>query len=209
MRAAAGPGRAATVLGAATVVFLAVAAFTPISSWLHARLREPGPAAVDADAIVVLGSGVMPEGELSDHSLRRLVEGVRLQRRGVAPLLVVLGPSYGGETEAGLRARLAGDLGVAATAIVVEPEGRTTAEEAVRVAALLRARRLRRVALVTGVHHLPRARRAFAATGLEVVAVPVSERSGRPRRPGDRLALVWVLAQEAAARLLYRAAGAF
>lgn len=204
------PSRAATLAGALALASLAVAAFTPFSSWLHGRLAEPAPPPAGAEAVVVLGSGVMPEGALGDHSLRRLVEGIRLQRTGAAPLLVVLGPPYGGgESEAALRARLAGELGLPASVILVEPHGRTTRDEARRVASLLRGRGLRRVALVTGVQHMPRARRVFAAAGLAVVPAPVVERSARPTRPEERLALAWVLAQEAVARLVYRAAGAF
>jgi uncharacterized SAM-binding protein YcdF (DUF218 family) len=202
--------RPATALGLATLGTAALLAFTPAVGALHAALTEPAAENPRADAVVVLGAGLQPDGDLGDHSLRRTVHGIRLLRRGAAPLIVLLGPPHdAGIAEADARAALAADLGVPAAAVEVERAAYTTREEAARVKARLFARGLRRIVLVTGAHHMPRARRAFEAAGLEVVAGVASERSSRPRRPEDRLVLAWVLLQEAAARAYYRLAGAF
>ena len=165
----------------------------------------PPEASERADAIVVLGSGVMPEGELDDTSLRRTVHGVRLFHRGLAPHLVLLGPARDGVVEAEVRARYAADLGVPADALVVERGGLSTREEAALVAARLQPAS---ILLVTGLHHVPRARAVFERAGIRVHAAPVLEQSALSDRPQARLALVRALVQEWVARGYYRATGA-
>ena len=148
----------------------------------------------------------MPEGELTDNSLRRTIHGIRLFRQGLAPRIVLFGPEYDGAVEAEARARYAADLGVPAAALVVEPFGESTQDEARRTLA-----RFGRgsVILVTGLHHMPRARRVFEREGMTVAAAPVLEESLRPQRPQARLALARAAVQEAVARAYYRVAGAF
>jgi uncharacterized SAM-binding protein YcdF (DUF218 family) len=193
-------------VGTAGLLVLAVFAFTPLAAALHDGVGGEG-ALPHADAIVVLGSGVMPEGELTDNSLRRTIEGIRLFRRGLAPRLVLLGPEHLGAVEAEVRARYAADLGVPAGAIVVEAGGESTRDEARLVRARLGAGQA--ILLVTGVHHVARARAVFEREGLIVSAAPVLEESLRPQRPQARLELARAMAQEALARAYYRLAGAF
>jgi uncharacterized SAM-binding protein YcdF (DUF218 family) len=184
---------------------LALFAFTPLAAALHRAL--PTPALSRADAIVVLGSGVMPEGELTDNSLRRTIHGIRLFRQGLAPRLVLLGPEYEGAVEAEVRARYAADLGVPADALVVEPGGKSTADEARLARARLGAQGRPAVILVTGLHHMPRARSVFEGAGMAVAAAPVLEESLRPQRPQARLGLARAVVQEAVARAYYRITG--
>ena len=187
----------------AVLAAAALAAFTPVTASLARRM--PPETSQKADAIVVLGSGVMPEGELEDNSLRRTVHGVRLFRRGLAPHLVLLGPARDGVVEAEVRARYAADLGVPPDALVVERGGLSTREEASLI-----ARRLQpsSILLVTGLHHLPRARAVFERAGIRVHAAPVLEQSALSERPQARLALVRAMAQEWLARAYYRLSGA-
>ena len=199
--------RGARIAGAAGLGLLALLAFTPLAERLQGGLSSP-EALPHADVIVVLGSGVMPEGELTDNSLRRTVHGIRLHRRGLAPRLLLLGGEYHGAVEAEVRARYARDLGVPEEALLVEPQGRSTWDEAQRVRARLAGPRAS-VILVTGLHHMSRARQVFERAGLSVAAAPVIEESLHPRRPQARLALARAMAQEALARAYYRAAGAF
>ncbi len=198
----------ARAIGAAGMAAFALLAFTPLAGTLHDGIAT-ADALPRADAIVVLGSGVMPEGELTDNSLRRTVHGIRLFRQGRAPRLVLLGPEYHGAVEAQVRARYAADLGVPAGALVVEPGGLSTRDEARRVLARLGGRRGQSVILVTGLHHMARARQVFEREGMVVAAAPVLEESLRPERPQARLALARAVAQEAVARAYYRMAGAF
>jgi hypothetical protein len=57
---------AARIAGAAGFATVALLAVTPQASSLHRGL-EATPQLPPADANVVLGSGVMPEGELNDN----------------------------------------------------------------------------------------------------------------------------------------------
>jgi len=196
----------ARVVGGGALLLVALVAFTPIAETLHGGV-EP-PALSPADAIVVLGSGVMPEGELTDNSLRRTVHGIRLFRQGLAPRIVLLGPAYHGAVEAEVRARYAADLGVPVAAVLVEPEGISTRDEAERVLARLGGRRGPSIILVTGLQHMARARRVFEREGMTVAAAPVLEDSLRPQKPQARLALARAIVQEAIARAYYRMAGA-
>lgn len=198
---------AARAIGAAGLSAFALLAFTPLARALHGGLSSA--ALPHADAIVVLGSGVMPEGELTDNSLRRTVQGIRLFRQGLAPRIVLLGPEYHGAVEAEVRARYAADLGVPAGALIVEGGGQSTRDEAQRVLARLGRGRPAAIILVTGVHHMTRARRVFEREGMIVAAAPVLEESLRPEGPQARLALARAVAQEAVARAYYRLAGAF
>lgn len=199
--------RASRITGGAGLAALALFGFTPLAERLHGGL--PADAALPrADAIVVLGSGVMPDGELTDNSLRRTIHGIRLYRRGLAPRIVLLGSEYHGVVEAEVRGRYAIDLGVPAEALVVERRARSTRDEAQQVAARLGRRPGTTILLVTGLHHMPRARQAFEREGLAVVTAPVLEGSLRPQRPQARLALARAAVQEAIARAYYRLGGA-
>src|SRR2546429_455759 len=91
---------------------------------------------VPSDAIVVLGGWVSPSGLLSLESLRRTNRGIDLYRRGLAPVLVLLGGATGGgPTEADVRAEQARLRGVPPDAILTEARARTTREEAFLVKA--------------------------------------------------------------------------
>ena len=97
-----------------------------LAAWLETPSRiEP------ADAIVVLGGGgVWSDGELSNISLRRALQGVRLYRRGLAPVVVFSGaPSRTHPTEAAARASLARELGLPPEAILTEGGSFTTRDE--------------------------------------------------------------------------------
>jgi uncharacterized SAM-binding protein YcdF (DUF218 family) len=201
------PLRLACVVGALTLGAFLVLGFTPLIGEISRRVDAtppPGP----ADAIVVLGAGAARDGVLSNQSLRRLVGGVVLYRRGLAPRLIVMGPGYqGGPVEAEVRATLARDVGVPPDAIVVEGRGLTTQHEAALAALRMREWGGRRVLLVTGAQHIRRARLLFERAGLEVVPAPVVEVSPAVQRPDGRLELARVLIQEALARLYYRVSG--
>ncbi len=135
------------------------------------------PLAVDerdaaaADAIVVLGALLRPDGTLSEVLRERVEAGLALWRAGAAPLLCVTGgPSRGGRAEADVMAEALALAGVPAAALRVERASRTTAENATHVAALLAADQVRTVWLVTQPFHLRRARWLFRRAGLDARA---------------------------------------
>ncbi|MBC9249273.1 hypothetical protein A9179_03175 [Pseudomonas alcaligenes] len=132
-----------------------------------------------ADAIVVLGSG-REESDLawggdqpSVTAIERLRYAARLQRASGLPLLISGGLHYGQPpSEAALMAEvLQRDFGVATH--WREERSRTTWENAVFSAELLRAQGVQRVLLVTQAGHMPRARWCFERQGLQVVAAPL------------------------------------
>ena len=94
-----------------------------------------------SDAIVVLGHGVSPDGILTNASAARTGRAIALYRKGLAPLLVLLGPANDGDpTEAAVRADVARQWGVPPVAVLTEATAHTTREEALRVKALLQPR---------------------------------------------------------------------
>jgi len=194
-------------IGGATVALFAALAFTPLSNGLYGVLVPPAAPREPAAAIVVLGSRV-DDGVLSNSSLRRALGGVVLFRQGLAPLLVMLGTgSRGTPSEADVRVRLAEDLGVPATALLADPRGRTTRDEARVSWEDLAPRGIRRILLVTGSEHMPRAAALFRRAGFEVVEAPVEELSSTLGQPQARLELSRVLLRELLARAYNRVAG--
>jgi uncharacterized SAM-binding protein YcdF (DUF218 family) len=182
--------------------FLA-AAFTPLAERWCERCLLP-PRLAPAAAIVVLGSGVNGDGELTGSSQRKALAGIELYRKGLAPKLIFVG--WEGEEAMG-RARLALELGVTAEAIETASGARTTRDEAERVSALLLARGLRRVLLVTGGLHMRRAAGLFGRAGFEVAPAPIPDTSCREPVPEQRVALAIALLRESAALAYYRLAG--
>jgi len=195
------------LLGAVGLLLFLSSAFSPLPSLLG-RMSS-GPSRLEpADAIVVLGAAIYPEGVLNNSSFRRAVQGIILQRKGLAPLLVLSGASRNsGPAEATVRAELARELGIPPEAILIDTQGRTTQEEAVRLGELLRSSGSRRILLVTDSQHLPRAQALFERAGFDVLSAPADDFSSAAVEPEERLRLMRRIAQEITARLYYRLAG--
>jgi uncharacterized SAM-binding protein YcdF (DUF218 family) len=112
----------------------------------------------------------------------------------------------GRRTEAEARAALARQLGIAGDAILTEATARTTREEALRIAPLLRARRASRVLLVADWDGMARATRLFEQAGFVVLPAPARVR-GWSDSPGGRLQVMQLVLQERLAWLYYQAFG--
>jgi len=194
-------------LGGAAVGLFAAVAFTPAADVLQRSLVVPPPPAAPAEAIVVLGAG-LDGSVLSSESLRRALGGITLFRHGLAPALVMLGPGPAvGPTEAEIRRRLATDMGVPPSAVAADPRGLTTRDEARVCWEALAPRGARRILLVTGSQHMPRAAALFRRAGFDVVVAPVEELPLETPRPQRRLELFRGLVRELVARVYNRAAG--
>ncbi len=132
----------------------------------------------DVGAIVVLGGGMtVPDGpQLGEDTLARCVAAARAYRRGGACPVVASGGRVGadepGPALAEAMSGLLVDLGVSPGDVIVEDRSRTTYENAVECARLLKERQVHKVLLVTDAVHMPRARGCFERQGLEVVAGP-------------------------------------
>lgn len=207
MKECTGWARFCRLLGFFGVAFFFISAFTPVPNILSHRLSPPSQLE-RADAIVVLGAGAWPDGVLSDSSMRRALHGMLLYRQGLAPLLVFLGPgSDEGPAEAEIRAQLARELGISPAAILTEAAVWTTRDEALRTGALLQARGLQKILLVTEAHHMKRARALFDQAGFKVLAAPVQEVSSDADSPEGRLQLMRRILQEFLAYAYNWAAG--
>lgn len=153
---------------------------------MHALLPMPDPIRQgqlkNVQAIVVLGGGVLPEapeyGEAqpNSHTLARLRYGLWLSRASGLPVGFAGGVGWSATgtrtTPEGSVARRIAAREFGRELRWVDDQSRDTAENAERMAALLRADKVRRIALVTDAWHIPRAAAHFRAQGLEVVAAP-------------------------------------
>jgi uncharacterized SAM-binding protein YcdF (DUF218 family) len=143
-------------------------------------------------AIVVLGGGVEPQApeygvaQPGPHTLVRLRYGAYLAKRTGKPLAFAGGVGWaaaGMDTQAeGTVARrvLHDEYGL--TPRWVDDRSRDTAENAARMADLLRRDGIRRIALVTDATHMERGAAAFRAAGFDVLPAPTNfpEAAERP-----------------------------
>jgi uncharacterized SAM-binding protein YcdF (DUF218 family)/lysophospholipase L1-like esterase len=155
-----------------------------------------------ADAIVVLGAGVTASCSPNEFSLRRIVLATRLYRHGRAPAIFITGgtPKDAPCAISEGMARIARDLGVPAEAITLERRSRTTWENALYTAPLLRAAGASRILLVTDRLHMKRGQQCFKRFGfaIERATVPIFEAT-----TGNTSMLYWGL-REMAALAAYR-----
>ena len=190
------------VVGGVVVAGFLLAAFTSVPNAIAQRLAVP--AAIEpAAAIVVLGASINRDGTLTDASLRRAVEGIRLYREGLAPRLLLLG-MYG---EGRARAALAATLGVPPDAIAVDEIEPTTRHEAHGVARRLGPLGAKAIVLVTDALHMRRARALFEREGLTVFPAPTNTGLVLGHTPENRLGLTRGLLQELTALAYHRAFG--
>ncbi|HYE91901.1 MAG TPA: YdcF family protein [Terriglobales bacterium] len=186
----------------------------PLEGWVYrALLVEHAPRA--ADAIVILAGGIAGADTATEETTMRLVHGLRLYRRGHAPVIVLSGGGVSRHgPEAAVMRRMALDLGADASTLVLETVSRRTASQGTAVAELARARGFRTILLVTSAEHSFRASRVFAKTGLEVISTPVHGSHGtrlavtlRPYQIARRVCGLVDLAYEGAAIALYWSRG--
>jgi uncharacterized SAM-binding protein YcdF (DUF218 family) len=129
--------------------------------------------------IVVLGSGYEPQdripvtGALDREGLTRLVEGVRLARARPDSRLLVSGGAPPGFTPSALGyTRMAAELGIQPSALIVMDRALDTAQEARDVVSLLGHSRF---VLVTSAYHMPRAMRLMRRAGANPVPAPTGQ----------------------------------
>jgi uncharacterized SAM-binding protein YcdF (DUF218 family) len=134
-----------------------------------------------AEVAVVLGGGIdsgppswpYPNlGEAAD----RAWHGARLYRAGRAESLILSGGRLGwqgeGAPESEAMRKFLNDLGVPDAVLQVEDRSRSTRENALYSAELIRAQGYAQVLLVTSALHMPRALASFRAVGIEATPAP-------------------------------------
>ena len=134
------------------------------------------------DAIVVLGGGIQggrKEWRIGPHlrpGADRAWFGAQLYRAGRAPVLILSGGnsewSSADEPEADAMQAFENDLGVPASAILLEDKSRNTQENAQYTKQLITEHRLDKILLVTSALHMPRALMLFRAQGIDAIPAP-------------------------------------
>ncbi len=174
--------RLGRALATAGVAVLLVTSWYPTSQWvltpLHRRpaLLDPAATAAGARWVVVLGAGydtranVPVTSRLSNPTLERVVEGIRVYRNLPGSKLIMSGRGYGDEpTEARVMQRAAVALGVAASDNLGEGESDDTADEARLIRPMVGSDR---IVLVTSASHMERSLRLFEKQVMTVVPAP-------------------------------------
>ncbi|HEX8501122.1 MAG TPA: ElyC/SanA/YdcF family protein [Pyrinomonadaceae bacterium] len=144
--------------------------------WRYAPVADASAAAGRVRWVVVLGGGSssderLPEGgRLSEGSLARLVEGVRLQRQLPGSRLLLSGGSvFGSAPDSETMRALAVGLGVEPSALALDPASPDTETQAVAVRAQLGAEEF---FLVTSASHMHRAVGLFRKAGTNPLPAP-------------------------------------
>jgi len=175
-----------------------VSAFRALAS---RQLASDPPA--PADLIHVLGGGNTGPTVRIDHA-------VALFQHRLAPRLLLTGSEWGIDWAARSRQR-ALELGVPATALLLDPAPRSTRQEAACLARLAPSLGARSVILVTEAFHSGRAHRLFTRTlapaGIRVLSCPAHPDGFPPPRWWDEPGLRALVLGETARLALARACG--
>jgi uncharacterized SAM-binding protein YcdF (DUF218 family) len=173
-------GRWLTAVGSIALLLLC---YGSVSSRLLASLEQRHVPVTDVSAaagrvrwVVVLGGGsssdvrIPAAMRLSEGSLARLIEGIRLQRQlPGAKLLLSGGSVFGSDPDSGTMRALAVDLGVDPSALDLDPDSPDTETQAEAVRARLGAEEF---FLVTSASHMPRAMALFRKAGTNPLPAP-------------------------------------
>jgi uncharacterized SAM-binding protein YcdF (DUF218 family) len=142
-----------------------------------------------ADAVYVLGAGILSNGDLSHPFQTRLLHGYEVIQQGATNTLIVPrlsppAPPYLPAVQRQMQ-KLKIKANLVETPVVVN-----THDEAVVIARLARERNWRRIILVTSPAHTRRAVAVFEKAGVKVLSSPCTEGDydlNSPNEPGGRL----------------------
>ncbi len=177
-----GRQRLAWLSGALAIAWLWFWSVPAVSLWLAGQLNAPFPPQAPhqlprAEAMVILGGGIGPPDSNHLHpDLRKAADriwyGAKLYHAGKAPLIILSGgsdPQLHTISEAAAMQQLLLDLGVPASAILLEERSRNTQQNAQFSAELLRQRGIQTLLLVTSVSHMARSLAHFQRAGLNPI----------------------------------------
>jgi uncharacterized SAM-binding protein YcdF (DUF218 family) len=151
-----------------------------------------------ADVIVVLGAAEY-RGRPSPVLEGRLNHALFLYLQHMAPSILTTGGSGGDPvfTEGEVGRAYLSKRGVPSEAILVEPEGASTAQSIAAVAEIMRRRSLRSCIVVSDGYHIYRVKKMLEARGLSVYGSP------RPSQPRSDWRERWLYARQAVGYLLW------
>lgn len=185
--------RTGRTLATLSVLALMVLAMPVVGGLLVRAVGEVSPLdaadAKNAQAIVVLSGGTRRYAAeyggptVSTLTLERARYGARLARQTGLPVLVSGGRVRNAPPEALLMREVMSEFGIQVR--WVETRARTTHENAVNSAAILRANGIRRVILVGHSFDFPRSREEFEAAGIDAIPAPIDIPSNAPLDFGD------------------------
>ncbi|MGA7952116.1 MAG: YdcF family protein [Gloeobacterales cyanobacterium] len=180
----------------AALVYPLLCTMPPLREVLSWALVQATPQAqpLQAGAIVVLGSGVSPEGVPSTASAERAQKAAQLWKAGYAPLVLVSGgyTVTGPRTEAESMAIILTGLGVPPKAVILESNSLNTFDNAVESRKLLAKRNIGQILLVTSRIHLLRSTLIFRKQGMQVTPIPAEQ---KPFQPDWNFGPTWERAQ--------------
>ncbi|MFI5781599.1 YdcF family protein [Nocardia sp. NPDC051570] len=155
---------------AATVALLAATA--AVMAPAHAEVSLPLAVGLGPEtAVVVLGYGLLPDGDMRPELLARLSAGyVQAQLCPQTPIIVTGGNPENGVTEAQAMADWYVAHGISPARVHIEDRAESTVQNAEYSAQLMRAIGAVDAVLVTSSDHLRRAEGDFVAAGIRVVA---------------------------------------
>jgi uncharacterized SAM-binding protein YcdF (DUF218 family) len=160
-----------------TLVGLLLLATTITLLYIGWRINHTGTrdSATRADAIVILGARVAPDGQPGPDLRVRTLHAVSLFQRGLAPYVVCTG-GYRDDrlSAAAVGCRLARSEGVPLDKIVLADGSMTTREDAISASELMLTRGWRTAIVVSHPLHLERARLLFEAQGISVYPSPTN-----------------------------------
>jgi uncharacterized SAM-binding protein YcdF (DUF218 family) len=137
-------------------------------------------AVLDIEWVVVLSGGSSPAahlpitGQLSDASLVRLAEGIRIHRKlPKSKLILSGGGAFNTVAEAKTMADVAVALGMNDDEIVIESESRDTKDQARLIHKIVGNNRF---VLVTSASHMPRSMALFEKRGMRPIPAPIGHR---------------------------------
>ena len=141
----------------------------------------PDLSTLNCTYVVVLGGGIVPhspaeggKGAVRPQVAKRLYEAYKLWRLLRKPVVVSGGKFYpDAQPEAEVMKEFLVSLGVPPEEVLVEPESKTTYQNALFVKRLLGPER---ICLVTSAYHLPRSVLIFKSFGFKVEPVPCDYR---------------------------------
>ena len=125
-----------------------------------------------ADCIFVPGMAVYGERKPSRGLQARLERALELWRERRAPLIVVSGGNKGDFNESEVMVEWLREHGVPGDAIIAESRSRSTRENAIYSAPLMRERGIKRALIVSQNMHLPRVQICLHDEGIETINAP-------------------------------------
>jgi uncharacterized SAM-binding protein YcdF (DUF218 family) len=157
------------------LLVLLAGALTFLYIGLRINLTGARDHAQRADAIVILGALVEPDGEPGPDLTERTLHAVRLFQRGLAPYIICTG-GYSGDrlSAAAVACDLAVSQGVPAEKVLLADGSMTTREDAASARDLMLSRGWQTAILVSHPLHLERARLSFESEGLTVYPSPTN-----------------------------------